>query len=270
MTSGNVPLCFTTPPGFSSVRGGHASCFGFGPMASLIDVLLSAGHPAMSSEEAACDLVVAARWGSGDIPCPKCGRTCIRSLARITCPNEHVFTIFVGTPLGSLRRPRAHAILRAASAMTKAHRSASARELARDLGVPHVTLWRHMMRLRKMMPRAPSRVTPRAAVVAICGRRSRAAPASAVVGARHTMRVARGSASAAAWPRLLGESVRTWLNGTFHGVTAQWLHRYLQEVTARWAYDALHLAERVARWLTRGGAPLFFERHVRPLDREPA
>ena len=79
------------------------------------------------------------------------------------------YTIFADTPLGSLRRPRALALLMALKAMASSKRSISALELARLTGMPHTTLWRHMHRLRALLPRRPLGA-PHSARVRVCGR----------------------------------------------------------------------------------------------------
>src|SRR5688572_3777229 len=125
-------------------------------MQPLIDAVLAADSRAFDSEAAACDLLWSLRWPNGGFRCPEadCGsEACTRSLAHMVCDEGHESTILIGTPLGSLRRPRIRAIFLAIRAMARSHRSVSARELARDVGMPHNTLWRHMMRLRMMMPR---------------------------------------------------------------------------------------------------------------------
>lgn len=45
---------------------------------------------------------------------------------------------------------------------------------------------------------------------------------------------------------MLAESLRTRLNGTFHGVTARWLPAYLDEAIARW-----RIGDEVAAWLVQ-------------------
>ena len=50
--------------------------------------------------------------------------------------------------------------------------------------------------------------------------------------------------------RIIGETIRTWLNGTFHGVTSRYLAWYLHEATARANYSPADcLAQSLARLL---------------------
>jgi transposase-like protein len=204
-------------------------------MQALIDAVLAVSSHALDSEAAACDLLWSLRWPTGDYRCPECGTAeCTRELAYVTCKQQHEHTILTGTPLGSLRRPRVRAIFLAIRAMARSHRSVSARELARDVGMPHNTLWRHMMRLRVMMPPQPPLTTPT------------------------------GDRTATPRARVLVETVRTWVNGTFHGVASVWLPRYLQELAARWCCGAKAIAEALVEQLVRGGRELWFESRVRP------
>jgi hypothetical protein len=110
-------------------------------MPSLIDILLPLGAPQLATEAAACDAFVALRWRGAPITCPSCQQLCDRSLAQLRCRGRrrHRFTVFVGTPLGTKLKPNVRATLLALRAMTTTARSVSARELAREVGMNHVT-----------------------------------------------------------------------------------------------------------------------------------
>ncbi|HEY4222607.1 MAG TPA: hypothetical protein VGO62_14730, partial [Myxococcota bacterium] len=103
-----------------------------------------------------------------------------------------------------------------------------------------VTLWRHLHILRSMLPAAAAIPTSLAAAVQVCARRPRAdrATIAASVAAGAQCATARTRPVATDPPRsqhkrLIGESIRTWLAGTFHGVTARHLPNYLREYMAR-------------------------------------
>jgi hypothetical protein len=185
-------------------------------METLLRLLTTLGPAALATEADASRAVAAARWPSGVIPCPVCGAPCDRNLANLRCSGRrrHSNTIFFGTPLGTKLKPNVRATLFAVRAMTTTARSVSAAELARAFGSSHATLWRHLHSLRAALP-------------------------------RHDL------------PRkdaTTRRAVRSWLNGTFHGVDAGWLHRYLQEIAARWIHGASLLALALKRYVEGGRA----------------
>jgi hypothetical protein len=223
---------------------------------TLIQRILRLGAAQVASEDSACDALTALRFPNG-IVCPRCGAPCDRTQARVVCRGreQHVFTVLIGTPFAQKTRPRIRALLLAIRAFASAHRSVSARELARDTNSNHVTLWRHLLTLRALMPKPPLVVTKLAATTRV------AADAWVRVGARQAMkRETRRPAPSGPMARLVGESVRTWLNGTFHGVSAGWLSLYLREIAARWAYDALLVAGELLAGLAADGRPMSFRR----------
>ena len=161
---------------------------------TLLDIVATFHSPAFVDEPTACDAFVAARWPSGVIPCPSCGAACDRRLAQLRCrgPSRHRPTILYGTPLGTKLRPNVRATLLALRAMAMTRRSVSATELATAVGMNRVTLWRHMQSLRAVLPAYPP---------------ERRDP-------------------------ITRQTLRTWVNGTFHGVHPPWRHRYEQEYLA--------------------------------------
>lgn len=173
-------------------------------MYSLLHLVGPLGAPQLATEAAACDAFVAVRWPTGIISCPHCGNPCERNLAHLRCTGvrRHKATIFFGTPLGTKLKPNVRATLLALRAMTTTPRSISARELAREVGMNHVTLWRHMHSLRaSLLPNGIAHPTK----------------------------------------RVVEQTIATWLNGTFHGISRAWQHRYRQEIGARWYLDATTL-----------------------------
>lgn len=211
-------------------------------MNDLIQSILRLGSGDVASEEAACDALVALRFPHG-VACP-CGAPCTRDLAIVTCARHHVHTILVGTPFASKRRPRIRALFLAIRAFALAPRSVSAREIARDVGAPHATIWRHLLTLRALLMPPIAHPTHDVAVVQVCGRRTNAKPAWVRAGARVAIVRELDEPHGGNGGRMLGESVRTLVNGTFHGVTARWLPAYLDEALARW-----RIGSDVAAWL---------------------
>lgn len=205
-------------------------------MDELINAILRLGSAALATEEAACGALVEIRFPDG-ITC-RCGSVCTRTGARVRCAHGHRFTILVDTPFGSKTAPRVRALFLAIRAFALSSRSISARELARDVGAPASTIWRHLLTLRALMPRPHAEPIADAASVQLCGRRTTASPAwvratipSALARARTAPPRVTNNIE-----RLIGESVRTFVNGTFHGVSARWLSAYLEEARTRWRY----------------------------------
>lgn len=206
---------------------------------TLVQSLLTLVPAQLVDDATATRAIVDVRWPGG-ARCVECPSTVTLRGTVLFCDDRRcraAFSIFVRTPLESLRRPRPRALLLALRAMATDKRGISARALARAVGAPHVTIWRHLHRLRELLPGLAQR-TPQAAFVQVCGRRGGdTAPASAAIA--HTNAsfafAAAGSDCASTTPgvRIVGESIRTWLSGTFHGVTARYLGWYLQEATAR-------------------------------------
>jgi transposase-like protein len=185
----------------------------------LSELVLPLNPAELATESAACDAFAAVRWPTGVILCPTCSRPCERNLAQLRCTRRrpHHFTIFVGTPLGTKLKPNVRATLLAIRAMTTTARSISARELAREVGMNHVTLWRHMQSIRaSLLPDGTA--DPR--------------------------------------PRIVEQTIATWLNGTFHGISREWRHRYRQELGARWYMDAFMLVGVTCDSFQRGGEPI--------------
>ena len=214
-------------------------------MNELIEAILRFQAPQLLSERNAIRLVVRARWPLG-LRCPTCGRRCARERVRLICERGcGRATIFAGTPLQDLRRPCVRALLLALRAFAVTRRGLSARELSREVGAPRMTIWRHMHLLRTLLPRAPVAPTETAAAVELCHRTRRQPRGFAIVGARNCVRASlRPSRWPGDWPRLIAESVRTWLSGTHHGVTTRWLPFYLREAEARYAYPPDELLDR--------------------------
>jgi hypothetical protein len=223
-------------------------------MHNFIDGILRLGASSLASEDAACDALVRVRFPNG-IRCPRCQSECTRLRAHVVCNNNqlHTFTILYGTPFHTKTRPRVQALLLAIQAFASSHRSISARELARRVDMPHVTLWRHLHTLRALMQVPPLRLTRLAEPNKVMRR------TWIRTGARTTMRRARRRPPRRGnIVRIVGQSVRTWLNGTFHGVSPQWLSFYLREICARWAWDARVVVERFMYALICGGRRLIF------------
>jgi hypothetical protein len=238
-------------------------------MNALIESILRLGSQEVASEEAACDALVALRFPGG-VACP-CGASCTRRLAVVTCARKHRFTILVDTPFATKRRPRVRALFLAIRAFALSPRSVSAREIAREVNAPHATIWRHLLTLRALLVLPPvAKSSSDVAVTQLCGRRTSASRAWVRVGARavverelesHALNDALHDALHDALPdarservvrggrngRLLAESIRTMLNGTFHGVSARWLSAYLDEALARWRIREEVVATVVAR-----------------------
>ena len=221
-------------------------------MNELVASILSLGSEQMATEDAACAALVAVRFPGG-LACP-CGASCTRNLAVVTCARGHSFTIFVDTPFATKRRPRARALFLAIRAFALSARSISAREIAREVGAPHATIWRHLLTLRALLQPPIAQPAHDVAAVQLCGRHTAAEPAWVRADARVAIarvdlaRDVDGTASGKSGSagRMLAESVRTMLNGTFHGVAARWLQAYLDEVLARW-----RIGVDVAAWLVQ-------------------
>jgi hypothetical protein len=217
----------------------------------LLRAVLDLGNAALQSESAACDALARVRFPNG-VRCPKCRAACDRVDARVTCRGgeRHSFTLLIGTPLATKTRPRVRPLLLAIRAFAISARSISTRELARDVNMPHATLWRHLLTLRAILPPAPNVKSPCATPPTRLSRDARIG--AAFDPAKRTLAGARVAVQAA----------RTWLNGTFHGVKANWLSLYLRELAARWAYGAPLVAGALLELLIDGGAALVF-REVR-------
>lgn len=211
-------------------------------MNELIESILRLGSPDVSSEAAACDALVALRFPRG-VACP-CGASCTRDLAIVTCARGHTFTILVDTPFASKRRPRIRALFLAIRAFAVSPRSVSAREIARDVGAPHATIWRHLLTLRALLKPPVAQPASTVATVQLCGRRTQAKSAWVRVGVRVALAAELMEKRGGSDGRLIAESVRTTLNGTFHGVTARWLPAYLDEALVRW-----RIGDEVGAWL---------------------
>jgi hypothetical protein len=226
-------------------------------MNALVESILRLGSRDVESEEAACAALVALRFPRG-IACA-CGASCSRDLAIVRCGRGHSFTILVDTPFATKRRPRVRALFLAIRAFALSPRSVSAREIAREVSAPHATIWRHLLTLRALLPPPVARVPNDVAVALLCGRHTNAQRAWVRTGARVAIervavervaveRVAvereRDDVKGGREGRLLSESIRTTLNGTFHGVSARWLAAYLDEALARW-----RIREEVCAWL---------------------
>jgi hypothetical protein len=141
--------------------------------------------------------------------------------------------------------------------MTLSARSISARELARQLEISHVSLWRHMHVLRSMLPDYRHRLTPLAPTVQVTGRSTRVWKRHVAIGTVTAVdcrdRAQRGDP---AQTRIVGESIRTWINGTFHGVSPKWLPFYLREYWSRWMADNDSIARRLLYFLVDEPWPL--------------
>ena len=233
-------------------------------MNELIDVLLRPGHPVFDDEEAAIAWVVRIRWGR--LRCYYCLHpevTREHVLVRCTMCTER-FSIFAGSPLGSLRRPCVRALFAWLHAAATGAGSVSARALARAAGVPHNTLWRHIHRLRALLPseRGVVAATPEPGCVQVCGTTSRQTlPAWVLVVPGGFSAVTTRHHPGPQDLRLRGESVRTWLNGTFHGVRAWKLPLYLREWAARHRHSPpAFLTAILSRIGARVDAPTFEEK----------
>jgi hypothetical protein len=217
-------------------------------LATLLQQILNLGGAALQSEAAACDALVALRFPDG-ITCSVCGAACDREHAHVVCrgPSSHRFTILKGTPLETKRKPRIQALLIAIRAFATSNRSISARELAAATNAPLATLWRHLLTLRAMLPPPPS-PTP----ASTDGERF-AVTRAAAIEARFdpTKHTADGA-------RVVIQAVRTWLNGTFHGVSLGWLSLYLRELSARRICGDTLVAGALLELLVSGGARLTF------------
>lgn len=225
-------------------------------MDELIQSILRLGAPALASEDAACAALVALRFPDG-LVCPRCGSGCTRDDAKVTCAQKHRFTILVGTPFASKLRPRVRALFLAIRAFALSPRSVSARELARDVDMPASTLWRHLQTLRSLLPPPQAHPTQAAASVQLCGKRTRAFAASVRAGARTAIARTLDDGGGGAMGRLVGESVRTLVNGTFRGVSARWLPAYLDETRTRWRVRARMVEVLVERLLTASSPSTF-------------
>jgi AcrR family transcriptional regulator len=227
-------------------------------MNALVESILRLGSRDVESEEAACAALVALRFPRG-IACT-CGASCTRLLAIVTFTRGHSFTILIDTPFATKRRPRVRALFLAIRAFALSPRSVSAREIAREVGAPPATVWRHLLTLRALLPSPVATAPSDVAVAQLCGRHTNAQRAWVRTGARVAIeRVAVERVERVAVERLdrvavervaaeretddvkggregrlLAESIRTTLNGTFHGVSARWLAAYLDEALARW------------------------------------
>lgn len=207
----------------------------------LLQSLSAAVPAALNDEPSAIALFVRARWPNEVLPpCSRCRRAPTLRGAQLYCATcRRGPTVLVDTPLAHLRKPRICALLLALRAFAVDRRGLAARALASSLGVPRMTMWRHMHALRLLLPAVAG---PRAdhAETIVCGRSS-PAQASITTGRRgaraaldrhvdmHPRRAPRSDF------RLTGENTRAWLNGTHHGVTRRWLHRYVREAAARLA-----------------------------------
>src|ERR1051326_5433975 len=98
-------------------------------METLIDTILTLGHSALASEEAACDTLVAIRYPNG-IRCRLCGAPCTHTRAFVACTNHgdepFEFTILEGTAFETKRKPRVLMIFLGLRALCVSPRSISA------------------------------------------------------------------------------------------------------------------------------------------------
>jgi hypothetical protein len=211
-------------------------------MNALVESILRLGSRDLESEEAACAALVALRFPRG-IAC-SCGASCTRRLAIVTCGRGHSFTILVDTPFATKRRPRVRALFLAIRAFALSPRSVSAREIAREVCAPHATIWRHLLTLRALLPPPIARAPSNVAATQLCGRHTTAQRASVRTGSRVAVERGTDDVTGGREGRLLAESIRTTLNGTFHGVSARWLAAYLDEALARW-----RIRDEVCTWL---------------------
>jgi hypothetical protein len=100
-----------------------------------------------------------------------------------------------------------------------------------------MTLWRHLHLLRALLPSASTTPSECAAAVEVCHETAQQPSGFAIAGSRNCVRAGtRRPRFANRDPRILAETVRTWLNGTHHGVTTRWLPLYLREAEGRLAF----------------------------------
>lgn len=200
---------------------------------AIVDALMRAIPVALDTEESAIELVTHARWPAGRT-CSHCGDLCTRDGIHFHCACQTPpRTIFVGTALASLRRPCVRGILLALRAMAMDHRGIGARPLAKLLGMKsHVTLWRHIHRLRELLPEVLQPTPPDAAVL-VC---HACEPGVVCVGARAGMHGYEGAPRGHNRRRLRAEAVKSWLTATFHGVTTKYLPLYVHEAACRADY----------------------------------
>ncbi|HEY4222588.1 MAG TPA: hypothetical protein VGO62_14635, partial [Myxococcota bacterium] len=143
--------------------------------------MLAPGQPHLIDEAAAASAIAIARWGSANPRCPICGLEGAelvfpdnKEVSRFLCESEdHDFNVFHGTALERKTRVSARAMLCALREMASSHRSISARELARIVGLNHVTLWRHLHVLRSLLPSPSAIPASTAAAVQVCARNPR-------------------------------------------------------------------------------------------------
>jgi hypothetical protein len=219
------------------------------PLSPLVAALLASVPIDLATEDSAIALVIRHRWPQGP-RCLRCNAPADVICCCLRCRRcGRIVTIFAGTPLGHLRRPRVRALLLAMRAIAVDKRGIAARALARVEDVPHVTLWRHIHILRDMLAVGLDPAPP-AALVQVCGRRGTAMPGAVVVARDRAFALratARSTGARRSPVRLVGETVRTWLNGTFHGVSRNWLSRYVLEATVRLNHDAQQILEQLVR-----------------------
>lgn len=205
---------------------------------SLARAVLAPSAPMLVDEASAIAFVVQHRWPSGTIPCPRCAAPCIRTGAKLRCSScRRRGTVFIGTPLASLREPRVLAILLGIRGIAADKRGIAARPLARTVDGAPTTIWRHLGRLRMILP-CPSASSTHAGstTVLVCGRRGGAeqgAVRAAIADRRLVVHAADVDRRGRRQLALVGESFRTWINGTHHGVSARKLDAYAREFNAR-------------------------------------
>ena len=231
--------------GAAPAGAGHALHGGMRPLATkLRQALLAPTPPHLPDEDAAIAFFVRHRWPDGVIRCRRCRHRSERTGLHLRCKCRRRATIFVDTPLASLRKPSVLAVLLAIRAIAADKRGIAARALARTVGAAPATIWRHLHRIRALLAMAGGAVVEASRVV-VCRPQPRAAVLAARTGDRFV--IAAGPADDAAHSplHLVAESVRTWLNGTHHGVTAQHLARYAAEAQARLLWPPEELATRL-------------------------
>ena len=203
-------------------------------------------------DEGTCrQLFFALRFPKGFV-CPRCGALDARYAAETwrcrTCDRRTSLTS--GTWLHGTRQSLQHwfAILW----HTASPKGISAKRFHEIYGVAEMTAWRMLMTARRLFPPwqadAELHCEPAVEVRRVLGRRHGTNCASAAIfveGDRLLVATAPTSA-AAVWylparmvtrtARLLIESLRTWISGTFHGVTARHFRAYVEEFIGRWRH----------------------------------
>lgn len=231
-------------------------------MQTLIDAIKTMDPTVFATEESACAAIVAIRFPDG-ICCPRCSSACVRTTAQVTCLRRrkpHRFTILTGTPFGTKLKPRIRAILMGLKEMLLGT-GVFARALAREIDMPANTAWRHLHTLRMTLPMKVEQTRPPGNSPAPATLVESESPAWAHVGFAAKVEVTRVKAERAPTGtcvlyRNVGGAVSISLYDRMR-VTAQWLHRYAQEISSRADYgEGERLQEAVARLLS--GPSLIF------------